>query len=199
MDPTAAVAPERIYDTIADRAPGAGALGGFGGITPMLDVGDWLRRGWNDFVLGFDAERQRHLFRPMGLDEVEPAYLARLFAAAALLALAWMAWFSARTGREPDPVLRAWRRLNERYARAGLARAAHEPAAAWAARIAPRLADGGRGLQPLIVRFDNWRYAPHPGGRTVASALAGALRRHRPATANSTRLRNRGPATRRPS
>ena len=40
MDPTAAVAPERIYDTIAVRAPGAGAFGAIGGITPVLVVGD---------------------------------------------------------------------------------------------------------------------------------------------------------------
>jgi transglutaminase-like putative cysteine protease len=190
MDPTAAVAPERIYDTLADRAPGAGALGGLGGlagITPVMNVGDWLRRGWNDFVLGFDATRQRRLLQPLGLDDLAPSRLALLFAAAALLALGWMAWFSARAGREPDPVLRAWRRLGERYARAGLGRAAHEPAGDWAARIAPNLSDGGTALRPLILRFDNWRYAPHQGGRAAAIALSRALRRHRP-TPNHRRL-----------
>ena len=181
VDPTAAVAPERIYDTLADRAPGAGAFGGFGGLTPVLDLGDWLRRGWNDFVLGFDATRQRHLLQPLGLPDLAPSRLALLFAATTLLALAWMAWFGARAGREPDPVLRAWRRLGERYARAGLGRAAHEPAGAWATRIAPRLADGGATLRPLILRFDNWRYAPPQGGRSAAAALVRALRRHRPA------------------
>ncbi|HEU4993162.1 MAG TPA: DUF3488 and transglutaminase-like domain-containing protein [Luteimonas sp.] len=190
MDPTAAVAPERIYDTIADRVPGAGALGGLGGLTPVLDVGDWLRRGWNDFVLGFDAARQRRLLAPLGVDDIAPARLALLFAGCALLALGWMAWFSARAGRERDPVLRAWRRLNDRYARAGLARAVHEPAAAWAERIATRLGDGGETLRPLILRFDNWRYAGHRGGRPAANALARALRRHRPLPAR--------PAFRRP-
>jgi len=190
MDPTAAVAPERIYDTIADRAPGAGTLGG---ITPVLDFGDWLRRGWNDFVLGFDAARQRRMLQPLGLDDLPPSRLAALFAAAALLALAWMAWASARGGREHDPVLRAWRRLGARYARAGLGRAPHEPAGAWAARIAPRLADGGASLRPLILRFENWRYAAQPGGRPDADALARALRRHRPARATAM------PALRRPS
>ena len=55
FDPTAAVAPERIYDTLADRTPGAGGLGGLGNLTPVQDLGDWRRRGWNDVVLGFDA------------------------------------------------------------------------------------------------------------------------------------------------
>jgi transglutaminase-like putative cysteine protease len=187
MDPTAAVAPERIYDTLADRAPGANALGGLGGITPMLDVGDWLRRGWNDFVLGFDAARQRRMLRPLGLDDLAPSRLVLLFTAAAVLALAWMAWFSARAGREADPVLRAWRRLGQRYARVGLGRAAHEPAGAWAARIAPNLSDGGTTLRPLTLRFDNWRYAAQQGGRLAASALVRALRRHRPETSASRR------------
>jgi transglutaminase-like putative cysteine protease len=187
IDPTAAVAPERIYDTLADRAPGANALGGLGGITPMMDVGDWLRRGWNDFVLGFDAARQRRMLRPLGLDDLAPSRLVLLFTATAVLALAWMAWFSARAGREADPVLRAWRRLGQRYARAGLGRAPHEPAGTWAARIAPNLSDGGTTLRPLILRFDNWRYAQHPGGRWASRALVRALRRHRPDTSASRR------------
>src|SRR5690606_6219215 len=56
VDPTAAVAPERIYDTLEDRLgegldAGRLTLDGFG------SVSDWLRRGWNDLVLGFDAQR----------------------------------------------------------------------------------------------------------------------------------------------
>src|SRR5690606_11173818 len=101
VDPTAAVAPERIYDTLAERAPGAeGVLGGLRGLTPVLDLGDWVRRGWNDFVLGFDAARQRRLLQPLGLGELPPARLAALFALAAALALLWMLWLTARTGRE---------------------------------------------------------------------------------------------------
>src|SRR5690606_28362985 len=59
VDPTAAVAPERIYDTVADLA--ARSPGGLRAIGTLLDAGDWLRRGWNDLVLGFDAARQRQL------------------------------------------------------------------------------------------------------------------------------------------
>ena len=50
--------------------------------------------------------------------------------------------------------------------------------------------DGGETLRPLILRFDNWRYAGHRGGRPAANALARALRRHRPLPAR--------PAFRRP-
>jgi transglutaminase-like putative cysteine protease len=183
FDPTAAVAPERIYDTLADRVPGAGALGGFGNLTPVLDVGDWMRRGWNDFVLGFDAARQRQLLRPVGLGDLPPARLLALFSAAAVLALLWMLWLTARAGRERDPVLRAWHRLGRRYARIGLARLPHEPAATWAARVASARPDLAGPLQRLILRFNSWRYAGHQEPGSAPATLARALRRHRPVRA----------------
>jgi transglutaminase-like putative cysteine protease len=184
VDPTAAVAPERIYDTLADRVPGAdGLLGGFGALSPMFDAGDWLRRGWNDFVLGFDANRQRQLLRPLGVGDLQPARLVALFIGTATLALLWMAWRIARAGRERDPVLRAWHRLGARYARLGLARAPSEPAGHWAARVSAARPDLGVALQRLILRFNNWRYAAPQEGRHAA-ALARELHRHRPAAAH---------------
>nr|MDQ2703412.1 DUF3488 and transglutaminase-like domain-containing protein [Pseudomonadota bacterium] len=182
VDPTAAVAPERIYDTLAERAPGGeGVLGGLRGLTPVLDLGDWMRRGWNDFVLGFDAARQREMLRPLGLGELAPSRLAGLFALTAALALLWMLWLTARTGREADPVLRAWHRLGRRYAGIGLGRAAFEPAGDWARRVGAELPANDDALQRLILRFNNWRYAVDAGDSSVAATLARDLRRHRPA------------------
>jgi transglutaminase-like putative cysteine protease len=180
VDPTAAVAPDRIYDTLADRAPGAvGLLGGLA-LTPAYNVGDWLRHGWNDFVLGFDAERQRHLLASLGMVDADAGRLLAFFVAVASLAILWMAWLTARAERERDPVLRAWRRLAARYARLGLARAPHEPAGAWMARVTAARPADAPALQELIGRFTNWRYAA-PVDPHADPTLARALRRHRPA------------------
>lgn len=175
VDPTAAVAPERIYDTLADRAPGAA----FGELGAAMDVADWLRRGWNDFVLGFDAARQRAMLRPLGI-EATPSRLAMLFAAIAGLALGLTAWLVARRERESDLVLRAWHRLGHRYARLGLARKPDEPALRWAARVAAARSDGAPGLVALSGRFARWRYAPVQGDARVARALVRDLLAHRP-------------------
>ncbi|HEU4814319.1 MAG TPA: DUF3488 and transglutaminase-like domain-containing protein [Xanthomonadaceae bacterium] len=175
VDPTAAVAPEHIYDTLADRAPGAG----FGELAPAVDMADWMRRGWNDFVLGFDAERQREMFQPLGL-EARPWQLAALFAAIAGLALALTAWLVARRERERDIVLRGWRLVGRRYARIGLGRTQDEPALAWANRVASARPDGAPGLVALSRRFALWRYARRQGDASVAHALASDLRAHRP-------------------
>jgi transglutaminase-like putative cysteine protease len=177
VDPTAAVAPERIYDTIDDRRPGA--LGGFSGLTPVFDVGDWLRRGWNDFVLGYNAARQRKLLESFGVPDLDSARLIQLFVIATVLALAGMLWLTTRQEREKDPVLRAWRRLERRYRRLGLGREPHEPAGVWAARVAAARPDAQE-LRGLSARFVDWRYARDHGGLTGADGLIRDLRRHRP-------------------
>jgi len=178
VDPTAAVAPERIYDTLDDLA-----AGDFGSrLAPMRDMGDWLRRGWNDFVLGFDATRQQRLLQPLGIDRLDQRGLITLFAAVAVLAIGWMLWLTARAERERDRLLRAWHRLGARYARLGLGRAPHEPAGDWAARvIAAR--PGAVELESLSARFAQWRYAhgdERTQGRRELDELVRALRRHRP-------------------
>ena len=181
VDPTAAVAPERIYDTLADRRPGTGVLGGaLGGAAGLFDLGDWLRMGWNDLVLGFDAERQASLLRPLGIERLDPMRLALSFTLVALLALLWMIWLSRRGERQPDPVLRAWHRLGARYRRLGLERGASEPAQQWAARVDAALG-GDPGLLELSRRFSDSRYAPaHTRQAAGARQLARDLRGHRP-------------------
>lgn len=174
VDPTAAVAPERIYDTLEDRA--AGPLGGF---APMLDMGDWLRRGWNDFMLGFDAARQQRLLHPLGMEDLDSRQLIALFALVGGLALAWMLWLSTRGERERDPVLRAWHRLDRRYRRHGLERAPHETAGDWARRVVAARPQSS-GLVELGQRFEDWRYAHPDGAKLDRASLVRALRSHRP-------------------
>ena len=176
LDPTAAVAPENVYDTIADRQPGR--VGNFTALVPMFNAGDWLRRGWNDFVLGFNAQRQQSLLAKLGLGRLQPMHLGLLFAAMAGLSLAWMAWLLARGERERDPLLRAWHALERRYRRVGLGRQPHEGARAWARRAAADRPRAGDHLAVLAERFSDARYAPP--GREDLRALLRDLARHRP-------------------
>ena len=178
VDPTAAVAPERIYDTLEDRLATQGAAAG-GGVDARWvgNVGDWLRRGWNNLVLSFDAERQQRLLRPFGIDRLDSSQLVSLFVIAALFALGWMAWLLARGERERDPLLRAWHRLGRRYARLGLAREPHEAATAWAGRVQEELVDPA--LVVLSQRFAEARYAAAVADR-VQRQLISDLHHHRP-------------------
>ncbi|HDS0948159.1 TPA: DUF3488 domain-containing transglutaminase family protein [Stenotrophomonas maltophilia] len=180
VDPTAAVAPERILDTLEDRlqdGPDAGLQQRW---LQMGQVGDWLRRGWNDLVLSFDANSQTRLLQPLGLDDLKPGQLLAGFVTTALLALGWMAWLLARGERERDPLLRAWHRLGQRYVRLGLGRETHEPALAWAQRVHAQRPDPA--LIALSQRFAEARYA---GTRTELAPLLRDLRRHRPTSGAS--------------
>lgn len=190
VDPTAAVAPERIYDTIDDRISGTGASGLFGRMlgnnSTLFHARDWMRRGWNDFVLGFDAQRQSRMLRPLGIEHLTGARLAMMLAVGALLALLWMIWWSRRGERQPDPVLRAWHQLDRRYQRLGLGREPNEPAGQWAQRIVsihPAARDEVLGLSE---RFSDWRYARLQSDEQLPSRsqrsreLVRALRAHRP-------------------
>ncbi|MCC7635088.1 transglutaminase TgpA family protein [Stenotrophomonas rhizophila] len=180
VDPTAAVAPERILDTLEDRLGDAGATTLEGRWMQLGQAADWLRRGWNDLVLSFDANRQQQLLRPLGIDKLEPAQLILVFVLFALAALGWMGWLLARGERERDRLLRAWHRLGRRYARLGLARDSAETAGDWAQRVHRQRPDPA--LLSLSLRFVQARYA---GADVDLTSLLRDLRRHRPSSGAS--------------
>ncbi|MEG2803845.1 DUF3488 and transglutaminase-like domain-containing protein [Stenotrophomonas sp.] len=180
VDPTAAVAPERIYDTLEDRLPAGGDATLETRWAQIGQASDWLRRGWNDLVLSFNATRQQQLLRPLGVDMLTPSQLIAVFALFAGAALGWMAWLLARGERERDPLLRAWHRLGRRYARLGLARESAEPAASWAGRVHRQRPDPA--LLSLSSRFVLARYA---GADVDLTSLLRDLRRHRPSSGAS--------------
>jgi len=182
-DPTAAVAPERILDTLASLSAAVqDEDGGGGGIDitthwqRLIELGDWLRSSWNTAVLSFDADMQQQLLSPFGVEKLNPAQLVGLFSALAAFALALMVWLLARGERQRDPLLRAWQRLCRRYVRLGLARQHHEPALQWAKRVEQK--HPGSGLVALSQRFNRARYAK-PSTVNRANLLRD-ITRHRP-------------------
>jgi transglutaminase-like putative cysteine protease len=171
VDPTAAVAPERVRRGLAQALPprppfgieGLGRLMGLGGEPDSLlarlrfTLGA-INNGWNQWVLNYTPERQRGL-----LDRLQSALLdwrnAALLAAGGALLCALRL---LRKLRGRDPVDALYSALCQRLAELGLPRAPHEGPNAYAARIA------GAGLEPrqaaaaaeFLRRYSTWRYAP---------------------------------------
>ena len=168
VDPTAAVSPENILDTVDDLR--LRQQEGFAAeyLAPALDAGDYLRKLWNDVVIGFDAARQKSLLKPFGLEEADAGHLVLAFAAGALLALAFTLWLLLRQHRdESDPLVLAWRRFARHLGNAtGLVRAAHEPPLTYAARIAQAVPRASGEVLALSRRYVGWRY----GGRDLPPA-----------------------------
>ena len=164
VDPTAAIAPENILDTVDDlqAQQQQGGIAGFAGsmLEPMFDSGDFLRRQWNELVLGFDSVRQKGLLKPFGIEEADNWQLVVAFAVGAMIALAITLLLLLRQHRDrSDPLVRAWRRLVRRLARVGLRKHESEPPLSFVERAAlerPALAER---LLALGRRYSDCRYA----------------------------------------
>ena len=179
VDPTAAVAPERVLDTVEDLARSESILPS--NFMPLLDLGDWARRNWNDLVLGFNAARQASLLRPLGIDEASNAQLSAAFAVGAGLALGLTLWVLMRGRPRPrDPLEAAWLAFNRRLRRADLARHPSEPPLTYGERLARQVPGHAARLRSLSRRYAYWRYAPAGLPPDEAQRLAAELRAYRP-------------------
>jgi transglutaminase-like putative cysteine protease len=166
IDPTAAIAPENILDTLDDlqARQQAGIDGGLGGVgaafAPMFDGADFLRRQWNELVLGFNAQRQAGLLKPLGVDEADAWQLVLAFAVGTGLALLATLWFLLHAHRDRSPpLLRAWRRFVWRLRRAGIDKRPEEPPLSFGRRAAALLPAQAGALLAVSGRYTDWRYA----------------------------------------
>ena len=182
VDPTAAIAPENILDTVDDLQRQQQGIAGLTGqmLQPVFDTTDFLRRQWNELVLGFDAARQKNLLRPLGIKDAEAWQLVTAFAVGAGLALLLtLAWLLRDWHRPNDALERAWRRYVRRIGRAGLAKAADEPALTWAQRLAREWPSSAPGLVSLSRRYSDARYARSVLNADERNRLIHDLRRFR--------------------
>ena len=176
VDPTAAVAPERVFLRSADAAggPGGGALG------DLFNVGDWMRRGWNDFVLGFNAARQISLLDRFGLHDADSGTLVIVFTVISGLLLIVVGLVQLRDrGPRQDPLLRAWARFTSRLARAHLRKLPHEPARSYSRRVAALLPMQREEVLSLSQGFVAARYARFELDDEARRALVASLRAFR--------------------
>ncbi len=162
IDPTAAVAPERVEvgsDSVARTAP---AFARWTRMPWMADARlriDAVRQWWRDAILSFDQASQMSLLRSLGLREPDARTLVLVLAITLGAVLAWLGW-QLRTlpARDHDALRTAFDRLCERLARVNLARAPHEPASLYAARIGRQRADLREGLERLCNAYNSLRY-----------------------------------------
>jgi transglutaminase-like putative cysteine protease len=178
IDPTSAVAPERI-----ER--GSESLDGPESFwtrysRPMFDAGDWLRRGWNDIVLGFNAARQRNLLQPFGIAEASRAQLgAALLLSSGLALLVTVGLLLRRPRAQRDALAQAYAAFLRRLSRTGVTKLSHETALAFACRAATLLPTEGEEVVALSQRYTRLRYARSDDPEQAAQRLCSDLRRFR--------------------
>jgi len=165
IDPTAAIAPARVERGLSAAVMNNAALPFMARNPPQ-----WLRElrmnwdalsnQWNQWVLGYDTERQFAFLTRLGMKSITWQKMALNMMAGIGLLVALFALFMLRhlIKRQPDKVQAAWLKLCRKLAKAGLPRAAHEGAQDYATRIAaarPELADA---IRDLASRYGALRY-----------------------------------------
>lgn len=171
VDPTAAIAPERIEQGLMDffaddlDAPAFIRRSGLPWTTNWrLQVSDWhdmLTFRWEHLVLAFDPERQREIFARLGLDASDwRSIIIALVGAFGLLGLVvgLIAWLQ-RPRQSLDPAQRLLRRLQRHLKRRGYpARTPHETVPHYAKRLGQQAPALQEPLQSFAGAYTRLRY-----------------------------------------
>ena len=184
VDPTFAVSPLRIN---SGATAALGPVGVFNTLMTADKLGvlrqirftwDAANNQWNQWVVGFNADRQRGMLENLGFDGVDWRSLTSLLIVGVLVAGGGVGGFLMlrlyRTRKAP--LAAAWDRLCEKLARAGFVRAPHEGPMALLARIEasnPALAAEAR---PVIERYVALRYDVPAAPAGAAAALREFIR-----------------------
>lgn len=199
VDPTAAVAAERIEQGLAAALPAGEPL-------PLLmrAQAPWLKtlrlqwdalnNRWNQWVIGFDQEQQIALMARLGLGIVSWRELAWMLVAALTLGMALIIALAVRARPRRDAVQAAWERFCHTLARAGLARAPNEGPLDYAERVAAQRPDLALPVRRIADHYARLRYGP-PASDDALAALIAAVRAFRPKSPRAARpARSQSPA-----
>jgi transglutaminase-like putative cysteine protease len=186
VDPTAAIAPERIERGIEAALQDTALLPG--GL--MRDSRFWWQAGmiwdnvnarWNDWIVEFDRATQEKLLVDLGFNDPDwrdfGLVLGVGLALGIALLFAWLAWeFRPRRG---DPAVRSYRRFRVRLERRGIECAVGEAPRNFAMRIRRLRPDLGVTAQAITEAYLRLRYLPLPAESDLR-LLQGLVARFRP-------------------
>jgi transglutaminase-like putative cysteine protease len=154
IDPTAAVAPENILDTLESAAGTESYFGEQSMFSPFFDYGDFIKSRWNDWVVGFNAARQESLFKGLGMQQIQRwQLLILLMAVSSALSYVLFLFLNRASRPKLDPIETAWQKLLLRLEKRGFGKRGHETALDFATRI------GHMDLSGIAERYTRWRYA----------------------------------------
>jgi protein-glutamine gamma-glutamyltransferase len=174
VDPTAAVAPERITASRSLRPRPGLVAGALAAVNPALMArlrGAWeqINNHWNQWVLNYSRAQQFDLLAKLGVRSPEWEDLAYLLIAllsgASLAGAAWAWWDLHRH----DPWQRLGLRIRERLAPLGIDAAPHDAPRALARRVRRQLGTPGEALAVSLEALDGLRYGRHATARPDAA------------------------------
>jgi transglutaminase-like putative cysteine protease len=159
IDPTAAIAPERISNDARSTYEASNTWYGQSWLTQWRDRTDLLAYWWTQTIVEFSALRQKNLLHQFGIDSQSsllPALLI-LFSAAALMGLAWFA--QGRYRKPRDRLLQNWQQLCALLARSGINKEPCEGPIEFTRRAAEKAPHLANALLSIGQHYARLRYA----------------------------------------
>lgn len=171
VDPTAIAAPSRINENVTAALPAGETL-------PFLARNDlaWLRElrhrldavsnGWNQWVLGYNPQRQRDFLSRVGLDSPDWRRMTAVLAVLGGITLLALTFRVLHNPQHSDPALLLWRRFARKLARCGIIWQPWEGPVGFAARAAAKLPAKATEIHEIALDYAGLRYAAesHDGG-----------------------------------
>lgn len=182
VDPTGAVAPNRIELGLSDALEGEtlpAHLARGSELLLQLEM-SWAAANavWNEFFLGFGPELQQQLLQRLGLDDPDwrkmVLLMLALLTAGGIVLWAWLLW--THRPRPADPALRLYRKLQQRLARRLGPPRAHEGPRDFAARVMREAPDAAPAVRHFVTEYIRARYGRFADKRQL-QRLRAALRR----------------------
>jgi transglutaminase-like putative cysteine protease len=169
VDPTAAVAPERIERGIDAAIPENESVPGriisrSATLTHLRNLWDAVNTYWNDNIVEFGQAHQESLLQAFGIEDPDWRQLGVGLAIALVAFFIALALYLAIRYRPPrqDPLVAMYERLGRRFAKRGLARAPHEGPDDYLSRLAQARPDLAVQLAEIRRLYVSLRYGPTP-------------------------------------
>jgi transglutaminase-like putative cysteine protease len=169
IDPTAAVAPERIERGLDAALPeGEYAPGRLLRNSDLLWqaglIWDNVNARWNDWIVGYSGESQEQMLDSLGFEDPDWRQLGLLLGAGLVAGFvvlsAWLAWdFRPKA---TDAASRCYRTFSRRLARRGIEHSPHEAPRDFLQRVRRHRPDLQRPATAITELYLRLRYAPAP-------------------------------------
>jgi len=186
VDPTAAVAPERVERGLEASFAGSELLpGALARDSPLLWQArlfwDNLNAEWNDGVVQFNRATQDAILSDLGFDDPDWRAFATVLGIGLGLAVACLvAWLALEIRpRHPDPAAAAYRRFSGRLARRGIEHEVGEAPRDFARRVRRLRPDLGTPALAITETYLRLRYGPAPAAADLR-LLRALVARFRP-------------------
>ena len=162
VDPTSAVSPQRVQSGIASALPASEPLPATARPSPFsrFRLGwDSINNGWNQWILGYNQQRQTELLSRLAGSKVTRGDMALWLSLLLIVTVALIAlWLLRPAPNIHDPIQKAWLKFQRKLGRAGLQRQAAEGPLDFAVRAALAFPAKQNAIDAIVELYLPLRY-----------------------------------------